>query len=186
MQGPVDEPLGCPAAQLKRQSKRDVAMTDRHRMGKFHQLGYVCRNIDRAMETFAERCGVHKWGTMEGPMPQLGRVAVQKVALAFRGDIQIELIQPQLDIPSIYGNAIPTDEVSVRIHHLGYICDDEAEWDRVHAHHAKLGNPKVAGMDLDMVRYCYFDTFVDMGHFTEYFMPGPDMLAFWATLPRFP
>jgi hypothetical protein len=161
-------------------------MTEPTRIGKFFQLGYVCRNIDRAMETFSDRCGVREWGTMEGPMPQLGRVPVQKIALAFRGDIQVELIQPQLDLPSVYDNAIPADEVSARLHHFGYICEDEAEWDRVHAHHARLGNPRVAGMDLDMVRYCYFDTYADLGHLTEYFMPGPDMLAFWASLPRFP
>lgn len=161
-------------------------MSEATRLGKFFQIGYVCRRLDRAMETFSDRCGVHEWGIIDGPMPQLGRIPVQKIALAFRGDVQLELIQPQLDLPSIYDHAIPTDEVSARIHHFGYICDDEAEWQRVHAHHARLGNQRVAGMDLDTVRYCYFDTFADVGHLTEYVMPGPEMLGFWVSLPRFP
>ena len=161
-------------------------MSDSTRLGKFLQLGYVCRNIERAKQTFAERMGISDWGDMEGPMPQLGREPIQKIALAFRGDVQVELIEPQLDLPSVYAHAIPDDEVSARIHHFGYVCDDDAEWDRVHEHHTRLGNPRVAGMDLEMIRYCYFDTYADTGHFTEYFLPGKDMLAFWDSLPRFP
>jgi hypothetical protein len=155
-------------------------------LGKFLQLGYVCRDIEKAMATFSERCGVHDFGTMEGPMPQFGREPIQKIALAFRGDVMVELIQPQLDLPSVYDHAIPTNEVTARLHHLGYVLADENEWNSVHEHHAKLGNARVAGADHDMVRYCYFDTFADTGHFTEYFLPGPDMLAFWASLTRFP
>ena len=161
-------------------------MNETARLGRFLQLGYVCRDIERAMATFSERCGVHEFGTMEGPMPQFGREPVQKIALAFRGDIMVELIEPQLDLPSVYDHAIPPDQVSARLHHFGYVVDDEAEWDRVHAHHAKLGNARVAGMDLDMIRYCYFDTYPDTGHYTEYFLPGADMLTFWDSLPRFP
>lgn len=160
-------------------------MTDLGRLGRFYQLGYVCRDIDRAMATFAERCGVAEFGIMEGPMPHYGRAPVQKIALAFRGEVMVELIQPQTDVPTIYTHSLPPDDVSARLHHLGYLVEDEEEWERVEAHHVRLGNPRVAGANLDIIRYSYFDTSADAGHFTEYFLPTEEMTAFWNALPRF-
>jgi hypothetical protein len=156
------------------------------RLGKFLQLGYVCRDIERAKATFAERCGVPEFAMMVGPMPQFGREPVQKIAMAFRGDVMIELIEPPTDVPTVYTHALPPDQVSARLHHLAYVAEDEAEWERIQAHHARLGNACVAAADLEAIRYCYFDTVADTGHMTEYFLPAEQMLAFWASLPRFP
>ena len=113
---------------------------------------------------------------MMGPMPQFGREPHLRVALAYRGDVMVELIQPATDVPTVYAHALPADLTTARLHHLGYIVDDESEWDRIYAHHARLGNAKVAGMTMESISYCYFDTFADTGHYTEYFLPGPDTI----------
>jgi len=156
------------------------------RLGAFFQLGYVCRDLKGAMKSFGERRGVVEWAEMEGPMLNYGRMAPIKIALAYSGPAMVELIQAPSDIPTIYTSAIPSDPLSARLHHIGYIVEDEDEWDAIQAQVAQNGTPIVAGAEMEAIRYCYADTRADTGHFTEYCLPRAEMTAFWNSLPRNP
>ncbi|QYJ19336.1 VOC family protein [Achromobacter sp. ES-001] len=77
--------------------------------GGVRQVGYVVRDIEKAMRHWSEVLGVGPWfykeevGTTEfryrGQVSQPPRLSI---ALANSGDLQIELIQQRDDAPSLY------------------------------------------------------------------------------------
>lgn len=77
--------------------------------GGVRQVGYVVRDIEKAMKHWSEVLGVGPWfykeevGTTEfryrGQVSQPPRLSI---ALANSGDLQIELIQQRDDAPSLY------------------------------------------------------------------------------------
>lgn len=81
--------------------------------GPVAQIGMVVRDIEAAMRHWAEVCGVGPWfhipryplprfryRGVEGPGPDVA------IALAYSGDVQLELIQQRCDTPSMYRDFI--------------------------------------------------------------------------------
>ena len=76
--------------------------------GPLRQMGYVVRDVEAAMRHWVEVCGVGPWFYAER-MPftafryrgQPHEIRVS-IALANSGDVQLELIQPRDDTPSMY------------------------------------------------------------------------------------
>ena len=78
-------------------------------LGGVRQVGYVVRDIEKAMQHWSEVLGVGPWfykedvGTTE--FRYRGRASTPprlSIALANSGDLQIELIQQRDDAPSLY------------------------------------------------------------------------------------
>ena len=77
--------------------------------GSLRQMGYVVRDIERAMRHWVEVCGVGPWFyadklplnafTYRGARHDAIHLSV---ALANSGDVQIELIQQRCETPSMY------------------------------------------------------------------------------------
>lgn len=78
-------------------------------LGGIRQVGYVVRDIERAMTQWSATLGVGPWfykedvGTTEFRYyGKTSRPPLLSIALANSGDLQIELIQQRDDAPSLY------------------------------------------------------------------------------------
>ncbi|MET0371545.1 MAG: VOC family protein [Sphingobium sp.] len=149
----------------------------------FFQLGYVTRDIGRAMELWRTRYGVSDFLSFNGRdfAPPGATGPFLDVALAYRGDVMIELIQPDVNDPGIYGDAL-RDDGGVTLHHLGYLVDD-ARFATIVDDCAALAipTPVVRSTGFCLV---YADTRADSGLFTELVLPGPEVNRLFGAVPR--
>ena len=124
--------------------------------GDIVQVGYLFADIEAAMATWVERSGV-------GPFTWYQHVRLDavhegeptsiemEVALAYRGDVQIELIQQTNDAPSPYRSFFERGQMGM--HHLAFSTRDmTASLDAVRAD----GLEVVCTIDSMMGRYAYF------------------------------
>ncbi len=95
--------------------------------GPIDQIGFVVADLDQSIAARMRTLGLGPWTVFRGVTldGQLRGHPVQvsiDVALAYQGDIQIELIQPVGDAPSPYrgANGAPL----CGIHHMAWIVDD--------------------------------------------------------------
>jgi len=99
-------------------------------MGAIIQTAYVVPSIERAIEEWIARLGVGPWFLFErfrGDNPVYrGRPSEADVAIAmaFAGHMNIELIQPHDDHPSVYREAI--EARGYGFHHWGLASRDVA------------------------------------------------------------
>ncbi|MEY2927009.1 MAG: hypothetical protein RL367_1486 [Pseudomonadota bacterium] len=110
------------------------------------------------------------------------RTAVCHFALAYKNDLQFEVIQPISGDCSVYQWGLPAEGYATRFHHLGRHFADRAEFDRERAAGVARWKLPVAA-DTMGGTYAYFDARTDFGHFIEYFCfpPGSHL----ETVPRF-
>lgn len=100
------------------------------RLGPVMQLAWLPADFDAALRHWTETMGVGPFFMMENielaNMRYRGAPTKAKfsLALSYWGDVQIELIRPENDEPSIYnGEYAVTD----RLHHVCLLVDDIAE-----------------------------------------------------------
>lgn len=95
--------------------------------GPIDQLGYVTADLDRAIQLWRDKLGVGPWtvfrnvrltGTYRGEPTEVGI----DVALAYRGAVQIELIQPTDAAPSPYRDE--AGALRLGAHHVAWVVDD--------------------------------------------------------------
>lgn len=128
--------------------------------GPVAQIGYVVRDIEKAMAHWVTVVGV-------GPFVYSPKVTFPSitykggdassiqtaVAHAFSGDLDIELIQQTCDTPSIYLDFLAEHREGMQ--HLGILVED---MDAGLAKAARLGwNAAQAGRTHQGVRFAYFD-----------------------------
>lgn len=100
------------------------------RLGPVMQLAWLPSDFDAALKHWTQVMGVGPFFLMEnielGEMRYRGAPTDARfsLALAYWGEVQIELIRPENDAPSIY-----TGEYAVRdrLHHVCVLVDDIAE-----------------------------------------------------------
>ncbi|MGH6787812.1 MAG: VOC family protein [Novosphingobium sp.] len=100
------------------------------RLGPVMQLAWLPSDFDAALRHWTETMGVGPFFLMENialeDMRYRGQPtgAIFSLALSYWGDIQIELIRPENDAPSIY-----TGEYAVRdrLHHVCLLVEDIAD-----------------------------------------------------------
>lgn len=158
-------------------------MTDRNVFGRFFQTAYVTRDLDAAMALFRARHGDVDYKVMEGQARPDGiPAAAQRIALTYVGDVMIELIQPSLEIATIYDYALPDDAESMCLHHLGYLIED---YHQTFGELTKLGySLPSAGSFGDLLDYIYADTRAEFGHFSEFIRLGAAGKAMFDAVPR--
>ncbi len=104
-------------------------------LGEVMQLAFVPEDFDAAVKHWTETMGVGPFFLMEGihleGMKYRGEPtdAMFDLALAYWGDIQIELIRPRDDHPSIYSGEYA--DVGGGLHHVCILVDDIDEARRV-------------------------------------------------------
>lgn len=158
-------------------------MADRNVFGQYFQTAYVTRDLDAAMALFQRRFGVADYKVIEGsPRPDGTPAATQRIALTYLDDVMVELIQPSLEIATIYDDALPDDTTSVRLHHLGFLIDD---YEHMVRELTKLGYPLPSiGSFGDVLDYIYADTRAEFGHYCEFIRLGEAGRAMFASVPQ--
>lgn len=148
----------------------------------FFQLGYVVRDLDGAMRTLRDRMGVKRWEVRELPSDAPGRA----LAFAYVGGTMLELVDIRPERDTIYRDWIPQDDASLRLHHLGYLIDDEAEWRAAVAQFEASGFAAalVGGIEGRM-QWHYADTVAALGHYSELVRFTSDAgRSYWADVPH--
>ena len=128
--------------------------------GKVSQNGYVIRDIAAAMKHWVEVMGIGPWFYVEDVKTDWFKYrgvdsdVKMSVALANTGDLQIELIQPRNDAPSMYKEFLDAGHEGLQ--HMAYWTNDyQALYDKalglgyVVGHEGSIGGEKG--------RFAYFD-----------------------------
>ena len=95
--------------------------------GPIDQLGFVVEDLDRSLSGRMRALGLGPWTvfrgvTLDGRLRGRPTRVTIDVALAYQGDVQIELIQPVGDAPSPSRGT--DDEPLCGMHHMAWIVDD--------------------------------------------------------------
>ena len=137
-------------------------------LGDVRQNGYVVRDIEAAMKHWTERLGIGPFLYHEdAPFEDFhyrGTPSAARASLAFAhaGRLQIELIQPQNDEPSMYREFLGAGREGLQ--HLGYLVDD---FEGVVAGCLARGWQIGQRGSLQGCRFAYFDTEAHSGTVLE-------------------
>jgi hypothetical protein len=100
--------------------------------GQIVQMAYVVKDMRAAIEWWIRDCRVGPWFLLDsftGPEHRYRGAPSQadvSIAMAFAGQLNIELIQPKDDHPSVYKEVV--DRRGYGFHHVGIAAEDiEAE-----------------------------------------------------------
>ena len=150
-------------------------------LGDVMQLAFVPADFDAAVKHWTQVMGVGPFFLMEGihleGMKYKGEPtdAVFDLALAYWGDIQVELIRPRDDHPSIYTGEYA--DVGGGLHHVCILVDDISEARRVCR---EQGAEIVIEGALGDSKVIYVDPGSGPGHLIEILQQGeggPDLFA---------
>jgi catechol 2,3-dioxygenase-like lactoylglutathione lyase family enzyme len=144
------------------------------RLGPVMQLAWLPPDFDAALDHWTKVMGVGPFFLLENialeDMRYMGQPtsAVFSLALAYWGDIQIELIRPENDAPSIYNGPYAVRD---RLHHTCLLVDDIAQAYAACAEHgAKV---LVEGKVGESGRVIYADPGGGPGSVVEILQPQP-------------
>lgn len=149
-------------------------------LGEVMQLAFVPDDFDAALKHWTEVMGVGPFFLIEniqlGDMKYRGEPteAVFTLALAYWGDIQIELIRPENDAPSIYSGEYAATE---GMHHVCILVDDIGKAREVCA---KRGAEVALEGTFGASQVIYVDPGKGTGHLVEILQQdksGPDLFG---------
>lgn len=137
--------------------------------GRIAQIGYVVRDIDAAMDRWVEH-GVGPWFYVDRVQTDYFRYRgvdsdmKMSVALANSGDVQLELIQPRNDAPSMYKDFLDSGREGAQ--HIAYWSNDfQTLLDRSLAEGYTIGQEGSIGGEQG--RFAYLDTEAEQGTVIE-------------------
>jgi hypothetical protein len=152
-------------------------------LGEIRQNGFVVRDIQAAMRHWAEKLGIGPFLYREeasfAGFSYRGSPSQARASLAFAhaGSLQIELIQPLDDEPSMYRDFLAAGREG--LHHLGYLVDG---YEAVVQCCLDRGWLIGQSGSIDGVRFTYFDTESHPGTVVEV-IEGTDLArGFYAML----
>jgi catechol 2,3-dioxygenase-like lactoylglutathione lyase family enzyme len=141
------------------------------RLPRLGQIGYVVKDVDKTMSYYRDTLGIRPWMLLdERPEPcvEPGKEVhpLLRIALAYTGGIQLELIQV-MEGESVHLNH-PADS-PWRVHHLGFIVQDiERRLNtcrKLGVNILQRGTIKDIGFKVD---YAYVDTVDEAGVVIEF------------------
>lgn len=138
------------------------------------QNAYVTRNLDHAVETVRKTHGLDDFiffdPDIEVRTPMgTGRAQV-RVASAWAGTTQIEIIQPVGGMIDLYLPYLPADD-TLRFHHSAVRIDD---WGTFRTQVASSGWTVAYESGLDGLEFVYLDARETLGHYVEYMWCTPE------------
>lgn len=136
----------------------------------YYQFAYVTNDFGRAIDVLREQHGM-------GPFQELrdlelptgpSRLAVGHFAVAFKGGLQFEVIEPLAQDIGIYAGLVPEEGFGMAFHHLGrcfFALDD---------YRAALATARAQwAMPIDYEAFGGFFAYADarphLGHYLEFF-----------------
>lgn len=148
------------------------------------QTAYVVDDVQQAMASFAANYGISQWDVMDMVAIAGAGHALTVIANAWAGDMMIELMQPDETVASIYAGWQKHVDHSIRLHHLGFLVDSEAQMAEHTQQLVKNGHPIVAeGSFGDVLDFAYADTTVQLGHYYEIIRLKAEGNSFFGRIP---
>ena len=152
----------------------------------FMQVCWLVPDLEAAIDTWATTAGVGPFFWFDGVPFEGGRhrgvpaeFPASTAAIAYSGDVQIELVCQEDDAPGVFRDVFPLGEHG--LHHLARICDDyEAERDAFVAQgHEVAFEGSVGGS-----RTCWVDTTTTLGFMVELLEPSDARDAWFAHMRK--
>lgn len=145
------------------------------------QVAYVANDAGAAMRLFADQFGVRNWQVTADRPPE----ALQEVvALAWVGELMLEIIEPRPSRPSLYTGWVAPGSDEIRLHHLAFVADGPDDYARCVAELEAKGYPDVYSRKTERLDFAYLDTRAAVGHYYELFDLKPEGQAFFDAVPR--
>ena len=149
------------------------------------QICYLVDDVKQAMASFGEKYGITKWHVMDMRAMMGEGSPARYLALAWAGDMMIELIEPDEAVPSIYQGWQKDSGQEARFHHLGFLVYTDEEFAAIKQKLVEQGFPIVAEAELgEVLKAAYMDTTKALGHFYELiYLPDGESSQFFADVP---
>lgn len=150
----------------------------------YFQYAYVTTDYQRAMLELSEQNDIGEWYVMADAEFDTGtdRTAICHFALAYKNDLQFEIIQPLSGDVDVYRAGLPKDGYALHFHHLGRHFGNISEFERHKEMAEAKWNMPIAHETMGGT-YAYFDARDSFGHYLEYFCFPPD--SHLADVPRY-
>lgn len=150
----------------------------------FMQMCWVVPNLEVAVDSWVRNTGVGPFfwfdgvdftdGVHRGTPAGFPKV---QAAIAYAGDVQIELVCQDNDEPGVFRDLLPRGKSG--LHHMALYCDSyEAERDSYVGAGAQLAFEG----KLDGIRTCWVDTSPALGFMVELLEPSPQRDAGFAAM----
>lgn len=140
------------------------------KMRAHYQNAYVTRDLGWAQKLMSESYGLTDWATFEVEFPvrtpEGEELQATRVASAWTGGLQIELIEPVSGYIAPFEAFLPADpdDPSLRFHHFAQRRESMAE---VEADIAATGLEVACQGGIPDLTYTYLDARKTLGHFVE-------------------
>lgn len=154
------------------------------------QIGHVTRSLDAAMEEFQRVYGFTDYLQMRNHsvITHGDQRAQMHVALAWLGDVMVELIEPIGGDDAIYREPLERTDRLVVQHHLGVFLETPAQYDH------QIGKLSAAGIRFPIeasleqtrgkCRVCYADLRATLGYYIEYINFSAEGRQWLDAIPR--
>ncbi|MEN2739566.1 VOC family protein [Microbacterium sp. X-17] len=134
-----------------------------------YQAAYVTNDLAHAIAGYRRIFGEFDFAVAESTaqirVPQGDVTMHLRVALAYVGDLMIEIIEPLSDPTRFYADAVPAVGSGIALHHMAYLLEPSADWDRFRE---TLETERVAFEMSGDPKVVYLDTRAELGHYLEY------------------
>lgn len=144
------------------------------------QIAYATNDMDRAKAVMKERYGITQYQQMAGQMPTGGHIHVE---LAWVGATMYELVTAEGPGSEIFMSRLPDQEFVMQLHHLGFLIENEDEWQLLHQSAEAQGLEILSQNNNEgFMRHCFYEA-PELGHYLEFVFPEPAGLAFLQQVP---
>ena len=152
-----------------------------------YQLAYVTSDLGHALGLYRARFGIPQFARINDFKLTVGtdRAALINVAMAFVGDVQLELIEPCGGDDQLFRDPLPLSGFASRIHHLGYLVPSPEHWRLLLDEIRRQGLQTPVRCSFPNAEIIYTDRRQDLGHCIEYFLFSDAGRAWQATIPRY-
>jgi hypothetical protein len=138
------------------------------------QIAYVTNDVDRAMAVFAARYGVPGFRHSDTETPA---GALIKVRAAWVGNMAYEIISATGPDTELWAAPPPEEGFVLRHHHFGFLIWDEATWQALEEEIVRGGWSVRQRSDQPSFGRTTYVEAPELGHFLEFVMPGPELIA---------
>jgi hypothetical protein len=152
-----------------------------------NQLAYATTDLAEAMALFARRYAIPEFRRMPDLDVKLedGGAMRLRIALAFIGPTQYELIQPLGGKVEFFTRLFTKPGFNLVLHHVNLRIPTVAQYEAVRAGIEAAGHAiPLAGGSPSGGRFFYADTRAELGHDLEYVYITPEREATYASLPH--
>lgn len=142
-----------------------------------YQIGYVTRDIDRAIAVMSQGFGFSDFSRFDMPLvlqtPTGARDVELRVATAWAGMTQIELIEPVSGYVDVYAERLPVamDDATPQFHHMAVRRESP---DEIARDIAALGLAPAIETSGGGLYSTLVDTRAKLGHYLEFVWATPD------------